>query len=379
MKKILFFIGSLATGGKERRLVELLSFLKNECEYEMLVVVSNDQIDFPSFLKLNIPVIRVGRHRVLGSILHPFKLLSILVKFDPDLVHTWGRMQTFYMLLTRVGFKKIPLINGQITNASPNISFPERIVDFLNFRFSDIILSNSYAGIEIYQPPAKKSKVIYNGLNLGRFVRLTPERDIKLRYGIKTEYAIVMVANVSENKDYERFFNVGKEVVTVRNDVSFVGVGYFEEDSSLYVKCHQIIDGDPRLIMTGQVSDVESLINACDVGVLFSNIKIHGEGISNSVLEYMALSKPVVANDAGGTKEVVKTGENGYLVTNDSTIEEIASLILHLLNHPQERVEMGKRGRERIESAFTVESMGNNFVEIYGELLGRICRHEDIN
>ena len=38
------------------------------------------------------------------------------------------------------------------------------------------------------------------------------------------------------------------------------------------------------------------------------------EGISNSIMEYMALGKPVIATDGGGTKEIVDDGETGFLI-----------------------------------------------------------------
>jgi hypothetical protein len=52
--RILFFIGSLVTGGKERRLIELLTYLKQKDEYELFLVLAFNQIHYPQFLNLNI-------------------------------------------------------------------------------------------------------------------------------------------------------------------------------------------------------------------------------------------------------------------------------------------------------------------------------------
>ena len=113
---------------------------------------------------------------------------------------------------------------------------------------------------------------------------------------------------------------------------------------------------------------VESLINAADIGVLFSNKKVHGEGISNALIEYMALGKPVIANDAGGTKEIIENEINGYLL-NDESEEEIANLINNLLNDPRKMEIMGKNSKERIYKDFTLERMGTAFEKIYQETL----------
>jgi len=53
--KILFFIGALELGGKERRLIELLSYLKKNTDYSLMLVARRDQIDYPAFYELNIP------------------------------------------------------------------------------------------------------------------------------------------------------------------------------------------------------------------------------------------------------------------------------------------------------------------------------------
>ncbi|MEX0881883.1 MAG: glycosyltransferase, partial [Cyclobacteriaceae bacterium] len=236
MKRILFFIGGLVAGGKERRFMELLTFLKNTGEYEMMIVTTSKDIDFPAFSKLEIPLKRINKDKFFGISSFPYLFYRITTDFKPDLIHTWGRMQTLYVLPTRM-IKKIPLINAQITNASPNISVGNRLIDKLNFRQSDRILSNSYAGIQAYNPPKEKSRVIYNGVNLDRFKNLPNKSGIKEKYGITTPLAVIMVATFSKNKDYERFFKIAKIVLSGRNDVSFIGAGHFHRGkNSLYQK-----------------------------------------------------------------------------------------------------------------------------------------------
>ena len=72
-------------------------------------------------------------------------------------------------------------------------------------------------------------------------------------------------------------------------------------------------------------------MNIFDVGILLTNSMEHrGEGISNSIIEYMALAKPVVATRGGGTNEVVIDGQNGYLIdpfNEDQLIEKIKILV----------------------------------------------------
>ena len=71
------------------------------------------------------------------------------------------------------------------------------------------------------------------------------------------------------------------------------------------------IEFKDKIIFTGKQKHVESIINIFDIGVLCS---CYGEGISNTIMEYMALGKPVIATDCGGNKEIVVHNVTGFLI-----------------------------------------------------------------
>ena len=366
--KLAFFIGSLVSGGKERRFVELLTYLTQDPKNKIIVLTTSSEMHFPQFESLGVTVRKIEKNKMLLGANIPIRVYSILRKFDADIVHTWGRIQTLYVLPAKrlLGFQ---LVNGQITNASrPSTGF-ERFVDFLNFRLSNKIVSNSLAGLDAYAPPISKALVIKNGMNFSRFENLPDRESIKKRYGIKTPFIVVMVATFSENKDYMRFLDVANNLLDIRDDVSFLAVGtYHKHRKELYEAFRQKIGGNPKVLMTGVIHDVESLVNSCDIGVLFTNNEFHGEGISNSVLEYMALGKPVMANDSGGTREIVKHNVNGFLVT-DETARNLANVLNDWLNNNELRNELGKNGKNMIFTEFSVEKMGKAFFELYQQLV----------
>lgn len=327
-----------------------------------------DEIHYPAFYKLNIPydIIKKDAGQSALSVFSQF--YAVCKKYKPNLIHTWGRIQSLYAL-PAVIFQRIPLVNSQITSAPPPSSrgFLNAMVDHINFNFSKVILSNSRAGIVAYTPPAEKRKVIYNGINLNRFHNLPDTCTVKSKYGISTPYAVIMSASFSPNKDYDLFYNVASRVTTIRNDVTFIGIGV-SHDERKFRALQSLAHANNRILFPGRIDDVEALVNACDIGVLFSNRNVHGEGISNSIMEYMALSKPVIANDAGGTKEIVHHNKNGYLI-KDHTEEEIVKLILELLDDKDKAKAFGEASREIIEESFSLERMGDAFEQVYLEAL----------
>ncbi len=121
-----------------------------------------------------------------------------------------------------------------------------------------------------------------------------------------------------------------------------------------------------RIKFLEKQKDIESIINIFDIGVLST----YTEGISNSILEYMALGKPAVATEGGGTKELIIDGETGFLVEQKNYIQ-LADKIEYLLENEKVAVEMGEKGRKRIKKEFGLEKMTNSYVSLYRRLLNQ--------
>jgi glycosyltransferase involved in cell wall biosynthesis len=106
-----------------------------------------------------------------------------------------------------------------------------------------------------------------------------------------------------------------------------------------------------------------------DVFVLSS----HDEGMSNAILEAMAMELPVVATDVGGTGEVVAEGETGLLVPPRDPAP-LAEAIAALLAEPERRVSMGRLGRKVVEERFSAAAMVRQMEDLYVAMCGKAAR-----
>ena len=88
------------------------------------------------------------------------------------------------------------------------------------------------------------------------------------------------------------------------------------------------------------------------------------EGLSNTVIEYMASSKPVVATNAGGNSEVVIDGETGFIVSPKDS-NALANAILSILENKEMGIRFGISGRRRIEENFSIEKMITNYQNLF--------------
>ena len=363
--KILHFIESLRAGGKERQLVELLKGLSGHKEIDCELAIMSEDIQYNAVNNLDIQehyLIRKNKKdpRILA------KLYKLCKEFKPDIIHSWGSMPSVYAVpvAKMLGIK---LINGMIRDSAPFKFFSKPCIrSKITFPFSDVILANSNAGLEAYNAPAHKSVCIYNGFDFNRIRSLHDENTVRRKFNINTEKVVGMVATFSDNKDYETYISAAKMILQKRNDVTFLAIGNGEN----LEKCKKMVEGVYRdkVIFPGRQEDVESIINIFDVGVLPTNIKIHGEGISNSIMEYMALGKSVVSTNSGGTKELVLHGKTGFLVKSHDPYD-MSERIKQLLEDKDLSIKMGNAGRERIKRKFNLKKMTNLYVELYERLL----------
>lgn len=94
------------------------------------------------------------------------------------------------------------------------------------------------------------------------------------------------------------------------------------------------------------------------------------EGLANVTLEAMACGLPVVATDAGGMREAIDDGVNGFLVPLRDT-EAMADRLAGLSANPALRAEMGRNARARALRDFDLKDQGWKFIELYQEVLSQ--------
>ena len=362
--KVLFFINELACGGKERRLTELLKSLKQrkDCEFE-LAIMSNT-IYYKEVLEMDIPIHYIIRRTKKD--LSVFNMFYNLCRtYEPDIVHCWDSMTAIYSVPV-CKLLNIKLVNGLITNSpeQQNVFNKHWFRAKITFPFSDIVIGNSRAGLVAYSAPGNKSYVINNGFSFVRTDKITDKSDIRKQLEISTRYIIGMVASNTIHKDYATYFAAAQILLSKRNDVTFLAIG--ENTDSSAAKNFVSNDNQKFFRLLGKRFGVESYINILDIGILST----FTEGISNAILEYMALAKPVIATSGGGTNEIVIDQETGYLVEK-SNPTELAEKMEFLLNNNELRMKMGSAGRKRIETCFTIDSMTDNYIDHYNRIITR--------
>jgi len=149
-------------------------------------------------------------------------------------------------------------------------------------------------------------------------------------------------------------------LMIVGEDTSGTGGGYAAELRALAAKLG-VTNG---VTFTGGRSDIERVMAACDVFTLPS----FEEPFGLVFLEAMAMAKPVVAIDNGGTPEVVEHDRSG-LLSPPWEVPALSANISRLVRDRDLRLRLGQHGRERAVSYFNLQRMARDAAEAYDAVL----------
>lgn len=367
--KILFFIDSLVAGGKERRLIELMKGIKLQPNIEFQLVVMSHEIHYQEVFDFDITIHYLIRTTKKGlSVFNKF--YKICKEYKPDIVHCWDSM-TAVIAVPACKMLHIKLVNGMVVNTpvKQNIFNRHWFRAKLTFPFSNLIIGNSKAGLKAYSAPIRKSSCIYNGMDLNRFNNLKEPSCIRkeiFRDDSNNVFIAGMVAAFEPRKDYKSLIKAAEALISTNNDIRFILIG----DGADFNEIKNSVPGLllNKIIFLGKRSDVESIVNIFDVGILLTNRKVHGEGISNSIIEYMALGKPVIATRGGGTNEVVIDNNNGFLIDGDNS-DQLIEKIEILMKQKSLKKDLGENGNRMIREKFDLKIMTNHYLVAYHKLL----------
>ena len=116
----------------------------------------------------------------------------------------------------------------------------------------------------------------------------------------------------------------------------------------------------------GHRDDAARFLPMLDVVCLASSF----EGMSNSLMEAMAAGLPVLASDIPPNRELVVSGETGFLFKLADSVG-IMQFLRRLIDEPGLAERLGLTGRERIEREFSIERMVDGYANLYRQLMGR--------
>ncbi|MHB9094202.1 MAG: glycosyltransferase [Eubacteriales bacterium] len=211
--------------------------------------------------------------------------------------------------------------------------------------------------------PRDKVITIHNGLEIEKYNPGISGSPIREELGITGDAVLIgIVARLHPVKGHIYLLEAMARSVKKFPGLMLLIVGTGPDRATLEETAGSL-GVDKNVIFTGFRKDIPEVLAALDFLVLPSL----SEGLSLTVIEGMAMKKPVLATGVGGTPEIITPGLDGCLVP-PADVAALAAGIEGLAQDRQKVAEMGAAARKTVETRFTAELMANKTARLYKDL-----------
>lgn len=364
----------LGTGGLENGVVNLINHLPDD-KYRHAIICMTDYTDFRKRITNNDVEVYCLNKKPGKDFAVYLRLWRLLRKIKPDILHTRNLSALEAQLSGLLAGVK-HRIHGEhgrdiddVDGTNPRYVFLRKLFRPLVHRYIPMSKDlENWLVRQIHVPPHKITQ-LYNGVDLNRF-KLRSEKPLDLlpptfrSPGLKL---IGTVGRLDPVKDQitlvAAFIHLLSTYPELKDKVRLVlvGAGGLQDKLSSMVQAADLIDW---VWFASDRSDVADLMRTLDIFVLPSI----NEGISNTILEAMASSLPVIATNVGGNPELVVDNETGFLVPKQNPVA-MSNAIKRYLDNPELITDHGQAGRSRCESVFSLNRMVGDYARVYDELI----------
>ncbi len=362
--RICFVIPTLVKGGAEKQLSLLATHIDRD-RFDVHVIVLTHSGPYEELLlQHNVPVHFIGKRFKFDPGAYR-RLVKKLNELKPDIVHTWLFAANAYgrRAAAKCGVK---VIVGGERSVDPWKNRWQLAIDQQLAKITDTIVTNTSAVVDFYSTkgiPAELFTVIPNAAPSPSEDAISRE-EFFMRLGIPPRGRVVgAVGRLWKQKGYPDLIWAAELLRVAYQDVWFVIVGDGPELKQLQYLRDKYGAKD-AVKFVGERDDARQILSAFDVlwnGSLY-------EGQSNTILEAMSVSVPVVASDIPGNRDLVVSGETGYLFKLGD-VEALTRKTKMLLHDDEKRHEFGVRGNQRVQSEFSLERMIQSHERLYLQLL----------
>ncbi len=342
-KHIVLFISALRKGGAERVMVNLAGYFQSQGLRVTLVTqyLCEEEYELPE----GIPRLfsEIEKEEETGSRVGDFlaryrKLRRIFRELSPDCVLSFIGKNNIMALLACL-FTRIPVVVS--VRGEPKSEYPSRMMRFLSgtlfARAAGVIVQTEEARQFFPAAVRKRAVILKNPLNPA-FVR-------PMRQG-EPDGRIVSVGRMDANKNHEMILRAFGRIAREFPQSSLEIFGEGECRARLKELAEELgLSGRARF--PGAAADIPEKIGNASVFVLSS----YHEGMPNALIEAMCLGIPSISTDCpcGGPAELIRDGENGYLIPVGDE-EALAGRLRLLLSDPSLAERMGKEARKLLDA-----------------------------
>lgn len=364
MKKILFFIPSMNSGGAEHVIATLANLWNSPHQSSILTFH-----DVPSFYPLheNITLIRMNLPLTTNKLKRFFLLpwiewkrlkffIDYVQKNKFDCILAFTETTSFIAMLGTLFYGIKPVLVSERNDPSSYPLWLQKIILFLYKHAQGLICQNEYV----------KNYYIKHGFKMPLVVLPNPVnfQDVPSAPSPVKRREIVTVGRLHPQKNQALLITAFSEIANQYPDytLKIYGVGPLEEVLKQQIKELRL---ENRILLMGSKKRVMFDVQQSDIFVLSSDF----EGFPNVLIEAMASGMPVISSNfpTGLARQLIKNGENGYLFPIKDKSALVAAL-KKMLACPEKWAQMGQMNRQIVKQ-YTSEKVAENWFHAIHKIL----------
>lgn len=361
----------LSAGGAARSVTGMMA--RQSDFHVKLFVLGREPATWPAYdIPADLTFLHYSRSRtdVGGALRCARDLRNALREFEPDIVHAhlWAAALFSALAFPEARAKHITHVRdcrAWLASTQWQCALGRQAARILMDRVQSRFIAVSEAAKDYTAHhlgiPRQRFEVIYNGID-GAAFRPT------FRSGLPRSRIVIGTAGrLSHDKGHDYLLQSAAQLRDrgVDCEIRFAGSAT-DACRRMYVAMANDLGVADRVVFLGQVQDMSEFYGDLDI-FAFPSLT---EGLGVAVLEAMAMELPVVAAAVGGVPEIVSNREDGVLVPPADPTAMTAA-IMELIDDPALRVELARRGRQKVLSSFTLQSTADRVAAMYTRLVQR--------
>ena len=382
MKTIFQILPSLDNtgGGVERGTLDIAKHLQ-EIGYKSVIISSggdmSEKYKHKGVIHYSLPLYKKNIFNIY-NLRKKFK--KILNELSPDLIHIRSRWPAlcFNKVIKERG---IPLVTTYHGTYSGNNNFLKKKYNSLMTE-GDMVIGISRFIIshvaEFFPQSIKKLKLVNRGIDtkyfdLNAITRLRKENFLKSISIDEKKHIILLPARLSEWKGHKIAISAAASISRDHPELEFVMLFVGSNQgrkkySSILEKQIVKLSLQNKIMFTGNRNDMPSIYSIADVIISTS---IEPEAFGRVSAEAGAMTKPIIATNLGGSKDIILNNQTGWLI-KEKDPEELAKKIVKVIKMSQtDKDKVGNSARKRVIDNFGIKQMLDKETIIYDELIKR--------
>jgi glycosyltransferase involved in cell wall biosynthesis len=369
---VLFSVDSMDIGGTELNAVRTAELLARRGYTVEVVCLKRPGPLSERYQRAGIPVRYLGLRNLYGpaALSSAAGLVSWLRRKRFDVAHCHDMYSNIFLTAcVRLSGQSKVVASQRWLAGLPDRRY--RVGNALAFRWADLVLANSPAVASVVETrlgvPPERIAIITNFLEDSSYDMMPAvERERLLAaLGVPAGSLVIgSVARLSKVKDHATLLRGFAMVHAQYPHTHLLIIGEGPERRSLEVLVQSLGLGS-AVSFAGLLDNTVNLHGLLDISVLTST----SEGFPNTVIEAMAVARPVVATRVGGTVDAVEQGVSGILVS-PSAPAELAAELATLVKDPALRLRLGEAAQAVARSRYGQAVVIGQLEELYR----RLCR-----